>query len=85
VARWGIVIGGGAALAVLAGVFGGWGWAVVAVGVVLFASAFFWGMGQVGGWMQAWSRRLYGGPGDEGRDMWGNVRPGGSRGRRRRG
>jgi hypothetical protein len=47
-------------LVVLAGVFGGWGWALVAGAVLLFLGSFFWAAGQAGSWIQSWSRRLYG-------------------------
>jgi len=56
--RW--IVGAAVVLTVLAGVLGGWGWSVVTGAILLFLGAFFWAAGQVGSWMQAWARRLYG-------------------------
>jgi hypothetical protein len=61
VARKWVVAGIGVAFTVLAGVFGGWGWALATAAVLLSLGSFFWAAGQAGSWMQAWSRRLYGG------------------------
>ncbi|MDP9343565.1 MAG: hypothetical protein M3Q23_16030 [Actinomycetota bacterium] len=83
----GIVAAVAVGVTVLAGVLGGWGWAVVTGAVLLFLTAFFWRMGEVGAWTRGWSRRLYGssgGSGDEGDDIGGDVMRRGFRGRRPR-